>query len=152
MSNIKEVWRYCSPEVEYLMISCRPHYLSREFSSILFVAVFLPPQTAAGTKTALNELYKAISKQENAHPEVAVLVTGYFNAGILKTVLPDYYQHVTCATRGKKLYTTLPPHTETLTKLSLALHMANLTIILSSKFSCLQAKTKAGSTSDLLNT
>ena len=25
--------RYCSPEVEYLMISCRPHYLPREFSS-----------------------------------------------------------------------------------------------------------------------
>ena len=37
MSNIKEVLRYCSPEVEYLKISCRPHYLPREFSSILFV-------------------------------------------------------------------------------------------------------------------
>ena len=33
MSNIKEVLRYCSPEVEYLMINCRPHYLPREFSS-----------------------------------------------------------------------------------------------------------------------
>ena len=60
-----EVSRFCSPEVEYLMISCRPHYLQREFSSIFFVAVYLPPQTDAGTKTALNELYMAISKQEN---------------------------------------------------------------------------------------
>jgi hypothetical protein len=42
MSNIKEVSRYCSPEVEYLMISCRPHYLPTEFSSILFVAVHKP--------------------------------------------------------------------------------------------------------------
>ena len=67
MSNIKEVLRYCLPEVEYLMISCRPHFLQREFASLLFVAVYLPPQTYAGTKTALNELYKAISKQENAH-------------------------------------------------------------------------------------
>jgi hypothetical protein len=58
------------------MISCRPHYLPREFSSILFVAVYLPPQTDAGTKTALNELYKAISKHENAHPETALLVAG----------------------------------------------------------------------------
>ena len=33
-------------------------YLLREFSSILFVAVYLPPQTDAGTKTTLNELYK----------------------------------------------------------------------------------------------
>ena len=29
MSNINEVLRYCSPEVEYLMISCRPHDLPR---------------------------------------------------------------------------------------------------------------------------
>jgi hypothetical protein len=42
----KEVSRFCSPEVEYLMISCRPHYL--------------PPQTDAGTKTALNVLYVGI--------------------------------------------------------------------------------------------
>jgi hypothetical protein len=27
----KEVLRFCSPEVEYIMISCRPHYLPREF-------------------------------------------------------------------------------------------------------------------------
>jgi hypothetical protein len=62
MSNNKEVLRHCSPEVEYLMIICRPHYLPREFSYILFVAVFLPPQNEAGTKTTLNQLYKDISK------------------------------------------------------------------------------------------
>ena len=73
---IEEVSRYCLPEVEYLMISCRPHYLPIEFSSIFFIAIYLPPQTNAGTQTALNKLYKAISKQENAHPEVALLVTG----------------------------------------------------------------------------
>ena len=61
--NIKEVSRFCSPEVENLMISCRPHYLPRKFSPIFFIAVYLPPQTDAGTKIALNELYKAIIKQ-----------------------------------------------------------------------------------------
>ena len=65
----KEVSSYCSPEVEYLMISCRPQYLPREFSSVFFVAVYMPPLSEAGTKTALNELYFAISKQENAYPE-----------------------------------------------------------------------------------
>lgn len=59
----KEVLSYCSPEVEYLKISCRPHYLPREFSSVFFVAVYIPPQSEAGTKTALFELYSAISKQ-----------------------------------------------------------------------------------------
>ena len=66
MSNIKEVSRYRSPEVEYLTINCRPHYLPREFSSVLFGTVSLTPQNEAGTKTALNQLYKAISKDENA--------------------------------------------------------------------------------------
>jgi hypothetical protein len=84
------------------MISCRPHYLPREFSSVFFVAVYIPPQSEAGTKTALNELYSAISKQENAHPETALLVVVDFNAGKLKSALPNYYQHVKCATRKKR--------------------------------------------------
>ena len=72
------------PEVEYLMISCRPQYLPREFSSVIFVAVYIPPQTDVGTKTALNELYSTISKQENAYPEAALLVAGDFNSGNLE--------------------------------------------------------------------
>ena len=83
------------------MISCRPHYLQREFSPIIFVAVYIPPQSEACTKIALNELYSAISKWEKAHPEGALLVAGDFNAGKLKSVLPNFYQHVKCATRGK---------------------------------------------------
>ena len=83
------------------MISCRPHYLSREFLSVFFVAVYIPPQSEAGTKIELNELYSAICKQENAHPEVALLVAGDFKAGKFKSVLPNSYQHVKCATRGK---------------------------------------------------
>jgi hypothetical protein len=84
------------------MISCRQRYLPKEFSSILFISVYLPPQTDAGTKSVLNQLDKVISKQENAHPEAKLLVPGDFNAGKLKSVLPNFYQHVTSATRGKK--------------------------------------------------
>ena len=36
MSNIKEVWRYCSPEGEYLMISCRPPRVFTSICSHLF--------------------------------------------------------------------------------------------------------------------
>ena len=97
----KDVSRFCSPEVEFLMISWRPHHLPREFSTVFFVAVYIPPQTDAGTKTAMNELYSAISKQENAHTEATLLVAGDFNAGKLKSVLPNFYQHVKCATRGE---------------------------------------------------
>jgi phenylalanyl-tRNA synthetase beta subunit len=85
------------------MISCRPHYLPKEFTSIFFVAFYLPQQTDSGTLTALNELYKAISKQQNVHPDVALIVAGDFNAGKLKSVLPHFYQHITCATKGEKI-------------------------------------------------
>ena len=54
-----------------------------------------------------------------------------------------------CNQRKKK--TIFTPHTEMHTKLSPALHLANLTIFYPPD-SCLQAKTKAGSTSDSLNT
>jgi hypothetical protein len=33
----------------------------------------------SGTKSTLNKLYRAISKQENAHPEAALLVACNFN-------------------------------------------------------------------------
>jgi hypothetical protein len=52
--------------------------------------IYLPPQTDAGTKKALNELYKAISKQENAHPEAALLVAGDFNAGKFKYIFTSF--------------------------------------------------------------
>ena len=55
-------------------------------SSIFLESVYLPPQTNAGTKTTFSGLYKAISKQENAHPEAALLVAGDFNAGKPKYV------------------------------------------------------------------
>ena len=100
---------------EYLMINCRPHYLPREFSSILFVAVYLPPQTDAGTKTTLNELYKAISKQENAHPEAALLVVGDVNAG--KQISFTSMSHVQPENNffnKIKLCTTFTPHTNAL--------------------------------------
>ena len=72
------------------MISCRPHYLPREFSSVFFAAVYIPPQSEAGTKIALNDLYSAISKQENAHPEVALPVASDFTAGNLKFILSHF--------------------------------------------------------------
>jgi hypothetical protein len=80
----------------------------------------------------LNGLYSTIRKQENYHPEAALLVAGDFNAGQLEYIFPHFHQHVICASRGNKNWTTFTPDTEMHTKLSLALHLANLTIILSS--------------------
>jgi hypothetical protein len=40
-------------DLEYLTIKCQPHYLLRELSSVIVLAVYIPPQantvTAQGT-------------------------------------------------------------------------------------------------------
>jgi hypothetical protein len=53
---------------------------------LFFVAIYLPPQTDAGTKTALTELYRATSIEENAHLEQPLLVARDFNAEKLKSI------------------------------------------------------------------
>jgi hypothetical protein len=43
-NNIQEIKSFCSPVLEFLKIKCRPHYLPREFSSIIVTAVYTPKQ------------------------------------------------------------------------------------------------------------
>jgi hypothetical protein len=62
-------------------------HLPREYL-YFFVAVYIPPQSEAGKKATLNDLYSTISKQENVHLEASLLVAGKFNAGKLKSVSP----------------------------------------------------------------
>jgi hypothetical protein len=92
-SNVKEISSFYSPDTEYPMVSCRPFYLPREFSSIIITAVYIPPQ--ANATLALNNLSGAINKQETSHPEQQWAET---NAERLKTVLSHFYQHVSCTT------------------------------------------------------
>ena len=74
-SNIKQVSRFCPPEVEYLMISCKPRYLSREFSSISFVAVYLPPQTEID--------------------QLAIVFTDIFNLSLTESVISTCFKQTT---------------------------------------------------------
>ena len=89
---------YCSPDVEYLSVRCRPFYLPREFTVIIITAVYIPPD--ANTKTALDSLLTAISTQQRDHPDGVYVIAGDFNKANLKTVLPKFHQHVHCPTRG----------------------------------------------------
>ena len=129
----KEVSSHCSPEVEFLMISCRPHYLLREFSSIIFVAVLHTTTVRGWHQDSIKWAVFCHKQTRKCSKRAALLVAGDFNAGKLKSILPHFYQHVKCATRGEKtldhLYST---HREP--KLILTLHLAKLTIILSSWF------------------
>lgn len=57
--NITTLTHFCSPNLEFLTIKCWPHFLPREFSSVIITAVYIPPQ--ASTETALSELYKTLN-------------------------------------------------------------------------------------------
>ena len=82
---------------------------------------------------------------------MALLVASDFNARKRKSVLPHFYQHVTCATRGEKtqvpLYSTHRNAYKTLPHPPFGKSDHDYPTD-----SCLQAKTQTGSTSDALNT
>ena len=38
---------HCSPNLEYIMVKCRPFYLPREFTSTVVTAAYIPPDANA---------------------------------------------------------------------------------------------------------
>ncbi len=99
--NLHSIKSFCSPDLEFHMLLCRPFWLPREFTAIIITAVYIPPQ--ANTDQALKELYRNISEQETTHPDAAFVVTGDFNKANFRTIAPKYFQHVTINTRGDRI-------------------------------------------------
>ncbi len=105
------VCKHCSPLVEFMIITCRPFYLPREFTAILLVAVYIPPSSNNNNRSeALNDLYQHISEQQTAHPDTFLILAGDFNHADLRSVFPKIHQHIDFPTRGKNtldfVYTT----------------------------------------------
>ncbi len=98
--NIHSIKSFCSPDLEFHTLLCRPFWLPREFTAIIITAVYIPPQ--ANTDQALKELYRNISEQETTHPDAAFVITGDFNKANFRTIAPKYFQHVTINTRGDR--------------------------------------------------
>ncbi len=98
--NIHSIKSFCSPDLEFHTLLCRPFWLPREFTAIIITAGYIPPQ--ANTDQALKELYRNISEQETTHPDAAFVITGDFNKANFRTIAPKYFQHVTINTRGDR--------------------------------------------------
>ncbi|KAI3358110.1 hypothetical protein L3Q82_002980 [Scortum barcoo] len=88
---------YCSPDLEYLAVKCRPFKTASELCSILIVAIYISPR--ANAKLALEELYCMISLQMNNNPEAAVIMAGDFNHVELKAVFPKFHRYINFPTR-----------------------------------------------------
>uniref|UniRef100_A0A669B6K4 Reverse transcriptase domain-containing protein n=1 Tax=Oreochromis niloticus TaxID=8128 RepID=A0A669B6K4_ORENI len=97
--NSRIIHTHCSPDLEVLAVSCRPFYIPREFTVVIVIAVYIPPDANVGT--ALSLLLNTINKQQLAHPDGVFIVAGDFNKACLKTVLPKFVQFVDFATRGE---------------------------------------------------
>ncbi len=69
-----------------LIIKCRPFYLPREYTAILLVAVYIPPNSNNNRSEALNYLYQHISEQQTAHPDAFLILAGDFNHADLKKI------------------------------------------------------------------
>ncbi len=92
---------FCSPDLEFHMLLCRPFWLPREFTAIIITAVYILPQ--ANTDQALRELYGNISEEETANPDAAFIIMGDFNKANFRTIAPKYFQHITINTRGDRI-------------------------------------------------
>ncbi len=87
------------------MLLCQPFWLPGDFTVIIIMAVYIPPQ--ANIDQALKELYGNISEQETAPPVVAFVVafvvTGDLNRANFRTIAPKYFQHIIINTRGDRV-------------------------------------------------
>ena len=108
--DVTVVSSHCSPDLESLIIRCRPFYSPREVSTVTMFGVYIHP--SANGANALRELSDQITSIENEFPDTTVLIFGDFNHTNLKKVMPKFKQHVTCPTRDNKIldhcYTTIP--------------------------------------------
>ena len=85
---------YCSLDLEYLTVRCHPFCLPWEFTVFTITAVYIP----FGCQL---HLLTVISKQQRDHPDGVFVIAGEFNEAKLKTVLPEFHQHVHCPQEEK---------------------------------------------------
>ena len=99
--DVRTISMGCSSDLEHLMIKCRPFYLPREVTAVVFTAVYITLH--ADTARALDDLFGVIDKHETSQPEAAFIVAGDFNKANLRKVLPKYHQHVKFPTCGANI-------------------------------------------------
>lgn len=64
---------------------------------MLITAVYIPPDTNTGIALSL---LSATDKLQWSQPEGVNIIAGKFYQANLKSVLPKFYKHVSCVTRG----------------------------------------------------
>ena len=68
---------HCMKDIEYLVVSCRPFYLPREFGKVDPFIVYIPPD--ADEFAAAETLENCVNKYENECPDSVKIILGDFN-------------------------------------------------------------------------
>ena len=89
---------YCDDNVEYLILSCRPFYMPREFNNIYVTVVYVPP--SANANEAAEIISNCASYMDDNCPDGVNLLMGDFNRLDVNDHIPNYHQYVHCNTRG----------------------------------------------------
>ena len=84
---------FCNDDIEYLVISCRPFYLPREFSNVLLFTVYIHPAAAYAESTRILE--NCVTKYETEYPDSVRIILGDFNKCNFDGSIPTYDQSVT---------------------------------------------------------
>ena len=67
----------CNEDIELLSVYVRPYHLPREFTQVIFTAVYIHPR--ANTTVAEGILYDCPQDQASDHPDAVRLIMGDFN-------------------------------------------------------------------------
>ncbi len=92
----------CSPNLESLFINCKLFYSPRDFSPLILVNVYVPPDVCMSA--AIQQLAEQISETEPQYPDSLLIILGDFNKANLSRELPKYRQHVSCPTRDRNIF------------------------------------------------
>src|SRR4029434_4962813 len=108
-NDVTVIQQYCSPDLEYFLINCKPFYSPRKFASFILVGVYIPLQ--ANVQEAQCMFTSQILCVERTNPDSLVIVLRDFNKGNLTRKLPKYKQFIKCPTREENIlhhcYTTV---------------------------------------------
>lgn len=96
-NNIILKEKTCLPQVETLVVQCRPYYLPREIPCIVFIVVYLPAGPDPESTLHIDNL---VTKCQREKPNSAIIVLGDFNQEDFK--VQNFKQYVTCNTRENK--------------------------------------------------
>ena len=78
----------------------RPFYLPREFTSVVLIAVYIPP--SADATVACDVISSTAAQLQTQHPDAFMVITGDFNHATLDKTLNNFHQYVDCPTRNNR--------------------------------------------------